>query len=109
MYPLCDQTVTVYRLSEGRIHRQVLVGCYLQTAESRLPQDDRPQRTFLLVVPGPEAQILVGDRVVPGEGPQITLEGWQHFLPVSVPDLVVVGKTQRFYWEGQLSHTEATN
>lgn len=108
MYGLCDQTVTVYRLAEGTVQRQVLAGCYLQMLEKRLPLDRRPQREFLLVVPG-EPRVFPGDRVVPGEGPLVTVQGWKDFLPAQVPGLVVVGKTTGFYRTGIACHTEATN
>ena len=108
-YPMCDRTVTVYRLTDGKVVRQILHGCYLQMTEGRLPGDERPVREFLLVIPGAEQRVFPGDRVVPGEGPVVTESGWATFLPVGVEQLLVVGKVRLLYWDGCLCHTEATN
>ena len=109
MYSLCDQTVTVYRLEAGQVHRQVLEGCWLQTTEE-VEQDtagQRQQRKFLLIVPG--RQVLPGDRVMAGEGPQVEADHWHRFSPALVPALVQVSWVKPFYWQGILSHTEAGN
>ena len=108
-YPLCDQTVTVYRLKDGQVCRQVLHGCYFQLQERKKPADERPLREFLLVVPGNAQRVFPGDWVVPGEGPRVSATQWAAFLPVHNRDMVVVGQVRNCYWEGTLCHTEATD
>ena len=85
-FPLCEQTVTVYRQTEGGIWRQVLDGCFYSWED--VLQDTAPclQRRFLLVVPG-RVSLLPGDRVYPGEGPEMDMAGWKGFVPALVPGL----------------------
>lgn len=105
-YPLCDQTVTVYRQDEAP---QVLRGCWFQWTDRHLRDvsGTRTVREFLLVVPGKELRIFPGDRVLPGEGPRQV--DWQTFLPELVEGLVQVAWVKPCYWEGTLCHTEAGN
>ena len=105
-YPLCNQTVTVYRQVDGQVHRYVIDNCYLEESAAAIPGDNRQERSFLLVVPGQEERVLPGDRVVPGEGPKEV--HWKLFLPIYVKGMLVISKVKRFYWEGKLSHTEAS-
>ena len=105
-YPLCDQTVTVYRLVDGQVCRQVLTDCYLEVRTEAAPEDHRQKTEFLLVVPGKTERVLLGDRVVPGEGPEEI--HWDLFLPVYVKDLLVVSRVKRFFWKGKLSHLEVS-
>jgi len=104
-YPLCTQTVTVYRTGDGQVLRQVLEGCYLELRDSALPQDARPDKSFLLVVPSPLQRVFPGDRLVPGIGPEVS-DG-SRLLPVYIKDLMTVKHVKRFYWDGVLSHIEA--
>jgi len=106
-YPLCDQVVTVYRRRADTVLRQVLEGCYLDVQVTAVPGDDRQQRKFLLVVPGSVQRVFPGDRLVPGEGPQVTAGDWDRFLPVFQEDMLIVGTVKRFYWNGELCHVEA--
>ena len=103
-YPLCTQTVTVYRIGDGQVLRQVLEGCYLELRDAVKPQDARPDKNFLLVVPSPLQRVFPGDRLVPGIGPEVSAE---RLLPVYMQDLITVKEVKRFYWDGQLSHIEA--
>lgn len=105
-YPLCDQTVTVYRCQEKTVLRQVVEGCYLELGQTYRSQDARHDREFLLVVPGQLQQVFPGDRLVPGVGPQVQDEA--ELLPVYLPDVLTVGKVKRFFWNGKLSHIEAS-
>lgn len=105
-YPLCDQTVTVYRLGDGQVLRQVLEECYLELEEATLSQDARPEGSFLLVVPSTLQRVFPGDRLVPGIGPQVSDPS--QLLPVYIKDLMTVKKVRRFYWDGKLSHIEAS-
>ncbi len=104
-YPLCNQTVTVYRIREDQVLRQVIADCYLEASEEMAAADNRPNRKFLLVVPGKVQRVFPGDRVVPGIGPKDIKAG--SLLPVACPDLLLVSKVKRFFWNGELSHIEA--
>ena len=105
-YPLCDQTVTVYRLEENQVARCVLRGCYFQMQQlGKAPLE----RRFLLVVPGNTLQVFPGDRVLPGEGPQVAQQDWGRWIPALVPELVQVGWVKPCYFQGALCHTEAGN
>ena len=101
-YPLCDQTVTVYHMAGGEIFRQVIHGCYFQQQEKGTGPVERP---FLLVIPGDTLQVFPGDRVLPGEGPEVT--DWDAFLPATEPQLARIGWVKPCYWQGTLCHTEA--
>ena len=106
-YPLCDQTVTVYRPEGKAVQRQVLHGCYFQWTQRLVWEATgyRQERAFLLVVPGQELRVFPGDRVLPGEGPQVA--DWDGFVPERVEGLVQVGWVKPCYLEGKLCHTEA--
>ena len=108
-YPLCDQTVTLYRREGEKICRQVIYGCYFQFQDRMKTganghEYDRP---FLLVIPGGTLRVFPGDRVMAGEGPAIDSEQWARFVPALVGSLVKVGWVKPCYWEGELCHTEA--
>lgn len=107
-YPLCEQTVTVYRLCDGTVQRQVFPGCYFRR-EMHCAQDTqglRKSRSFLLVLPG-ENPIYPGDRIYDGEGPAVTPAEWPDFTPEKVPGLVVAQYVKPFHWMGKLCHFEA--
>ena len=113
-YRLCNQTVTVY-------HKETTAGedTYTSTVYSRAFLDFRKNQTvdktgskesnsFLLVIPGDDQPVFVGDKVMLGEGPEITTrEEWAAFIPAKVPGLVVVSYVDPKYWNGRLVHTEA--
>ena len=64
--------------------------------------------SFLLVLPGPVVQVAVGDKVMAGEGPEITgREDWAALIPSKVPGLVVVKYVDPKYYHGTIVHTEA--
>ena len=108
-YPLCDRTVSVYRLENGVVSRQVVHGCYFQPEELLVTEDlgCRQKRKFLLVLPGETQRIFPGDRVLAGEGPTVSADQWVRFVPALVPGLVQVGYVKPCYWQGALCHTEA--
>lgn len=108
-YPLCRSTVTVYRLEKGQVHRQVEEGCFFQW-QDRLTEDVRGShwdRTFYLVMPGSHQRVFPGDRVMAGEGPAVTPEAWDGFVPAAVEGLCQVQYACPHYWRGKLCHTEA--
>lgn len=110
-YRLCRQTVTVYRQeAPGQYSRRVFRGAFLE--RRRQVETGRTgsagESSFLLVIPGEEVPVRPGDKVLPGEGPEITdREGWSALIPARVPGLVVVGYVEPRYWQGKLCHTEA--
>lgn len=108
---LCKQTVTVYH--------QVKSGEYTRTVHEKAHLDFRKNlsvdktgskeaNSFLLVLPGTEQQVFVGDKVLLGVGPEIvSREDWAHFIPSEVNGLVVVSYVDPKYWNGKMVHTEA--
>lgn len=107
--PLFDRTVTRYRLRDGLVERTVLENCFFQYREewTETPQGRRQKRPFLLAVPGETVTVAPGDRVLDGEGPQVTPEDWPRFIPALVEGLVQVGCVSPCYLDGQLTHVEA--
>ena len=109
-YPLCDQTVTVYRAAEDQVLRQVERGCYFQQWET-LQTDtagSHTKQSFLLVMPGSVQRVFPGDRVMAGEGPTVSKGQWGQFIPALVPGLSQVGQVKCCCWQGKLCHTEAS-
>lgn len=107
-YPLCDQTVTVYRLREGAVERCVRPGCFFRR-EERVTEDREgllPKHSFLLVQPG-ENPIYPGDRIYEGEGPAVSALQWVDFTPENVEGLVVVSAVRPMTWQGEICHYEA--
>lgn len=109
MYPLCRQTVTVYRLVEDEVYRQVFPRAFLDCRESRDLNKKGSQLThsFLLVIPGSSQQVFVGDKVFDGIGPEITRQEWGRFVPANVPELVMVSHAGVKRFQGKIVHTEA--
>lgn len=110
-YRFCDRTVTVYRLENGAVQRQVMEGCYYdwQTKWVRDAMGTRQDTKFLLVIPGSEQTIFPGDRVFDGVGPYITEEDWHRFVPALVPGLGQVAYVRPAFWDGSVTHIEAGN
>ena len=93
MSPLCDMTVTVYR---GK-SRQVLEDCFYSARYCGV-EDIRGTQLrgkFTLIAP---VELRVGDRVMPGIGPEL--------CPENAPR---VGWVQPMYLGGSLHHWEAGN
>ena len=110
-YSHCCQTVTVYRQeAPGRYSRRVFRQAFL--APRRQVEAEKTgsvgESSFLLVIPGAEVPVRPGDKVLPGEGPEIAdREAWAAFIPAKVPGLVIVKYVEPRYWQGKLCHTEA--
>ena len=109
MYPLCQQTVTVYRREENGICRQVFENCFYHFTDVRKDNggDVRYEREFLLIVPGETQWVFPGDRVLEGVGPEIGPEDWTAFLPVNVYGLSQARYAKVFRLDGEICHTEA--
>lgn len=107
-YSLCDETVTLYRRTEDGVLRRVIPNAryiweeHLTTDASGAHQE----RKFLLILPG-QRDILPGDRVVGGIGPQITKAQWSTFLPVNTPGLSQVAYIKPCHYLGAVCHIEA--
>lgn len=114
-YPaICRQTVTVYHEADGAYTRTVHRNAYLDFKKTRNVDKigSREANGFLLVIPGQSQTVFVGDKVLLGEGPQITTAAqWAAFTPAKVPGLVVVRYADPKYWEDggviRVMHTEA--
>jgi hypothetical protein len=107
-YPLCYQTVTIYRLSGAEVQRRVARDCFFRR-EDQIHRDTeglRRERSFLLIQPG-ENPIYPGDRIYEGEGPAVTREEWPAFTPENEPRLVVASRATPHRWQGSICHYEA--
>lgn len=109
-YSLCDQTVTVYHKDGDKYTRTVYDRAFLDFRKTLTTDKtgSKESNSFLLVIPGDAQAVFVGDKVILGEGPEITTaKDWTAFVPVKVPGLVVVDYVDVKYWRGQIVHTEA--
>lgn len=109
-YRLCNQTVTVYHQENGRYTRTVHKRAFLDHKKTNSVDKtgSKEANSFLLVVPGDHQTVFIGDRVMLGEGPEITTrEEWAAFIPAKVSGLVVVSYADPKYWNGKIVHTEA--
>lgn len=109
-YSLCNQVVTVYHKDGDTITRTVHRQAFLDFRKTLTTDKtgSKEANAFLLVIPGAVQAVFVGDKVMLGEGPQITTaKEWAAFVPVKKPGLVVVDYVDTKYWRGQIVHTEA--
>ena len=110
-YSLCNQTVTVYRMKDGRISRNVYDNCYLDY-ETRVDTDTYGQeleRRFTLILPGTEQLLQPEDRIYAGQGPALYTLAWEDFIPAKVEGLMQVQYIKPCFWNGKICHTEAGN
>lgn len=108
-YPLCDRTVTIYRNTGQQILRRVAHNCYYAYEDCLTVSGNVPvfQRKCLLIQPGPQL-LQPGDRVLAGEGPEVTVEGWDTFLPETVAGLSQIRQAKPWYLDGQICHYEGS-
>lgn len=109
-YSLCDQKVTIYRLDGEEVDRIEVDRAFLEfrKVESVNKTGSVDSGSFLLVIPGSEADVRVGDKVMLGEGPEVaTAKEWRGFIPAKVPGLVVVSYVDQKYFHGKMVHVEA--
>ena len=101
-YPLCRQTVTVYRPGL----RRVLEGCFYRYEDALTEGELGPrlERKFLLIRPG-AADIRPGDRVYDGVGPENV--DWERFIPVQEAGLSQVEYATPWRLDGEITHWEA--
>ena len=109
-YSLCCQTVTVYHREGDTYTRRVIRDAFLdfKKVESIGKTGSREVNSFLLVMPCSEQAVFVGDKVMLGEGPEVTgREDWAALLPAKYHGLVIVQYVDPKYWRGRLIHVEA--
>lgn len=110
-YSLCDQTVTVYHWDKKDTYtRKVIANAFLDFKKTQNVDKTGSSEvnSFLLVIPGSEVPVAVGDKVILGEGPEVAdRAAWSAFIPSKVEGLVVVKYVDPKYWRGSVVHTEA--
>lgn len=103
-YGLCRQTVTVYREKGGTIEKTVIPGAFLELRRNR--KTDRigiqEHTGFLLVIPGQTQAVFVGDKVIHGEGKDLSRQEWS-----ALTDCCIVRWAEQKFWDGRPVHTEA--
>lgn len=114
---LFDQTVTLYHgdAAKQQVTRTVLRGVYCQHGRRRAPAADGTAEgaVLLLVVPETAARygtgytLEPGDRLCPGEGPELTWADWPAFVPGADPRVAVVQYVLPMELRGALHHVEA--
>lgn len=110
-YSKCDQTVTIYHQGEDKtVTRTVWTRAFLDFRKTQNVDKtgSKEANSFLLVIPCSEQPVWVGDKVMLGEGPEVsTREDWATLIPAKVPGLVIVKYVDPKYWKGQMVHVEA--
>ena len=73
-YSKCNQTVTIYHKDHERHSSTVVYQAFLDFKKTQNVDKTGSQETnsFLLVIPCDSQCVFVGDRVLLGEGPEIT-------------------------------------
>ena len=110
-YRLCNQTVTVYHWDEKETYTTTVIeGAFLEHRKSTTidKTGQHSEDSFLLVIPGSTVRVAVKDKVLLGQGEEVsTREAWAALHPSKVPGLVVVKWVDPKYWRGAVVHTEA--
>lgn len=109
-YRLCNQTVTVYHKDGEAYTRTIHKNAFLDFRKNQTVDKtgSTESNSFLLVIPGDSQMVFVGDKVLLGEGPEITnVDQWKKFIPSTTPNLVVVKYVDPKYWGTQMVHVEA--
>ena len=114
---LFARTVTLYHgdAAARRVVRTVLRGVYWQHGRRRAPAADGTAEgaVLLLVVPecaaryGTDYTLEPGDRLYPGEGPELDWDGWPAFVPGADPRVAVVQYVLPMELRGRPHHVEA--
>ena len=110
-YSKCNQTVTVYHWDGKTTYtRKVITNAFLdfKKVQSIDKTGSKETNAFLLVIPCSEQSVFVGDKVLLGEGAEVTTrEAWAALIPSKVAGLVVVSYVDAKYWQGRMVHVEA--
>ena len=115
---LYGQTVTVYHpvTAKKRVDKFVLREVFCQLGSREVPDAAGAKRgaAMLLVVPetertrfGPGYKLAAGDRVLLGDGGDVTWDDWGRFVPAEVDGLGVITYVLPLYLRGGLHHVEA--
>ena len=106
---LCMQTVTVYHRVGEKYIRTVYHQAFLDYKKTHSVDKtgSSEANSFLLVIPGQEQLVFVGDKVFDGIGPEVsTADQWREFIPARHPGLLVVKYADAKCWDGLIVHTE---
>ena len=80
-YRLCNQTVTIYHWDQKETYTTTVVERAFFEHKKTQNVDkigSHEVNSFLLVIPGPVVPVTVEDKVILGEGPEITdLDAWK--------------------------------
>lgn len=109
-YSKCNQTVTVYHSDNTTYTKRVFTRAFLDFKKTQNVDKTGSSEvnSFLLVIPCSEQPVFVGDKVLLGDGPDVTTAAeWREFIPAKVPGLVVVKYVDPKYWQGRMVHVEA--
>lgn len=109
-YDLCNQTVTIYHRDGEKYTRNVHYKAFLdyRKTETTSKTGSQEANSFLLIIPGDQMSVLVGDKVIQGIGPECsTREQWSELIPAKVQGLVIVQYVDPKYWNGKIVHIEA--
>ena len=110
-YRLCNQTVTVYHWDGRQTYtRTVYDRAFLDFKKTQNVDKtgSHEVNSFLLVIPCDHQTVYPKDKVLLGEGPDVTdREGWAALIPAKVPGLAVVEYVDCKDWRGQMVHLEA--
>lgn len=125
-YPDCDMTVTVYHVNFNPFgcRRTVLKGVYFGHRKKQSTDKTGTQHggDMLLIIPqttaarvspalytGVQGAYILepGDKVLPGEGPEITTrEQWAELVPATAP-VTTLNWVEPFFLHGEPCHVEA--
>lgn len=109
-YRLCKQIVTVYHKGEDSYTRTVHNNAFLDFRKNQTVDKtgSKEVNAFLLVIPCDRQAVFVGDKVLLGEGPEVTTrEAWAALIPSTTQGLCVVKYADPKYWGTQMVHVEA--
>lgn len=109
-YRMCKQTVTVYHKDGDSYTRTVYEQTFMDFRKNQTMDKtgSKESNSFLLVIPGDSQMVFVGDKVMLGEGPEVsTREAWAALIPATTSGLVVVKYVDPKYWGTQMVHVEA--
>lgn len=109
-YSKCNQTVTVYHADNATYTKQVFTHAFLDFKKTQNVDKTGSSEvnSFLLVIPCDSQPVFIGDKVLLGEGLDVTTAAeWREFIPAKVPGLVTVKYVDPKYWQGRMVHVEA--
>jgi hypothetical protein len=109
-YSKCNQTVTIYHDAGGAYSKQIVKNAFLDFRKTQNidKTGSSEANSFLLVIPCAEQSVFVGDKVLLGEGADVTTrEAWAALVPSRTANLVVVKYVDPKYWRGAMVHVEA--